>query len=153
MPDHEVPVLIVGGSLVGLTTAMLLGHHGVRSLTVEHHHGTSIYPRAAQMSQRTMEILRTVGLERQARQKSEEQFVQDGAVMAVETLAGKELAWYVPNLIWSDLSSLFRGRGFGFWFHGIASCSRRSRPSRCQLAGTARSRQGRAVVWRGEVNP
>jgi 2-polyprenyl-6-methoxyphenol hydroxylase-like FAD-dependent oxidoreductase len=98
MPDHEVPVLIVGGSLVGLTTAMLLGHHGVRSLTVEHHHGTSIYPRAAQMSQRTMEILRTVGLEQPARQKSEEQFVQDGAVMAVETLAGKELAWYVPNL-------------------------------------------------------
>ena len=98
MPDHEVPVLIVGGSLVGLTTAMLLGHHGVRSLTVEHHHGTAIYPRAAQMSQRTMEILRTVGLEQPARQKSEEQFVQDGAVMAVETLAGKELAWYVPNL-------------------------------------------------------
>ena len=30
--------------------------------------------------------------------KSEEQFVQDGAVMAVETLAGKELAWYVPDL-------------------------------------------------------
>src|SRR6516165_11901418 len=98
MPDHEVPVLIVGGSLVGLTTAMLLGHHSVRSLTVEHHHGTSIYPRAAQMTQRTMEILRTVGLEQPAREKSEEQFVQDGAVMAVESLAGKELAWYVPNL-------------------------------------------------------
>jgi hypothetical protein len=44
-----------------------------------------------------MEILRTVGLEQPARQKSEEQFVQDGAVMAVETLAEKELAWYVPN--------------------------------------------------------
>jgi 2-polyprenyl-6-methoxyphenol hydroxylase-like FAD-dependent oxidoreductase len=25
MPDEEVPVLIVGGSRVGLTTAMLLG--------------------------------------------------------------------------------------------------------------------------------
>jgi putative polyketide hydroxylase len=33
-----------------------------------------------------------------ARQRSDLQFVQDGAVMAVETLAGKELAWYVPNL-------------------------------------------------------
>jgi len=50
------------------------------------------------MYQRTMEILRSVGIERMALEKSEEQFVQDGAVMAVETLAGKELAWYVPNL-------------------------------------------------------
>lgn len=39
-----------------------------------------------------------VGLEEPVLRKSDEQFVQDGAVMAVETLAGKELAWYVPNL-------------------------------------------------------
>ncbi|MGH7906235.1 MAG: FAD-dependent monooxygenase, partial [Candidatus Binataceae bacterium] len=26
------------------------------------------------------------------------QFVQDGAIMAVESLAGKEVAWYIPNL-------------------------------------------------------
>ena len=98
MPDVDVPVLIVGGSLVGLSTALLLADHGVRALVVEHHHGTAIYPRAAQMNQRTMEILRSVGVEQLAMQKSEEQFVQDGAVMAVDTLAGKELAWYVPNL-------------------------------------------------------
>jgi 2-polyprenyl-6-methoxyphenol hydroxylase-like FAD-dependent oxidoreductase len=98
MPEIEVPVLIVGGSLVGLSSALLLAHHGIRSLTVEHHRGTAIHPRAAQMNQRTIEILRNVGLEEVARQRSEEQFVQDGAVMAVETLAGKELAWYVPNL-------------------------------------------------------
>jgi 2-polyprenyl-6-methoxyphenol hydroxylase-like FAD-dependent oxidoreductase len=29
MSDEEVPVPMVGGSLVGLTTAMLLGHHGM----------------------------------------------------------------------------------------------------------------------------
>jgi len=98
MPDIEVPVLIVGGSLVGLSTALCLGHHGIRSLAVEHHRDTAIYPRAAQIYQRTMEIFRSVGLEQIAMEKSEEQFVQDGAVMAVETLAGKELAWYVPNL-------------------------------------------------------
>jgi 2-polyprenyl-6-methoxyphenol hydroxylase-like FAD-dependent oxidoreductase len=98
MPDIEVPVLIVGGSLVGLSSALLLAHHGIRSLTVEHHRGTAIHPRAAQMNPRTLEVLRSVGLERVALQKSEEQFVQDGAVMAVETLAGKELAWYVPNI-------------------------------------------------------
>jgi 2-polyprenyl-6-methoxyphenol hydroxylase-like FAD-dependent oxidoreductase len=98
MPDLEVPVLIVGGSLVGLSSAMLLAQHGIRTLTVEHHRGTAIHPRAAQMNQRTMEILRSAGLEQVARQRSDLQFVQDGAVMAVETLAGKELAWYVPNL-------------------------------------------------------
>ena len=98
MADIEVPVLIVGGSLVGLSTALFLGDQGVRSLAVEHHHGTAIYPRAAQIYQRTMEIFRTVGIEQLALEKSEEQFVQDGAVMTVDTLAGKELAWYVPNL-------------------------------------------------------
>jgi 2-polyprenyl-6-methoxyphenol hydroxylase-like FAD-dependent oxidoreductase len=35
MPAEHVPVLIVGGSLVGLTTAMPLGHHGVPPLAVE----------------------------------------------------------------------------------------------------------------------
>src|SRR5262249_34495868 len=98
MPDHEVPVFIVGGGMVGLSTAMLLAHHGIRCMAVDYHRGTSIYPRAAQIYQRTMEILRGAGLEQLALRKSEEQFVQDGAVMAVETLAGKELAWYVPNL-------------------------------------------------------
>ncbi|MBI4472764.1 MAG: FAD-dependent monooxygenase [Acidobacteria bacterium] len=98
MSDLEVPVLIVGGSLVGMSTALLLGHHGVSSLAVEHHRGTAIHPRAAQISQRTMEIFRSAGVEQIVRQKSDEQFVQDGAIMAVETLAGKELAWFISNL-------------------------------------------------------
>lgn len=98
MPDLEVPVLIVGGSLVGMSTALLLGHHGIRALAVEHHRGTAIHPRAALINQRTMEIFRSVGIERMVREKSGEQFDQDGAIMAVETLAGKELAWYIANL-------------------------------------------------------
>jgi 2-polyprenyl-6-methoxyphenol hydroxylase-like FAD-dependent oxidoreductase len=98
MSDHEIPVLIVGGSLVGLSTALLLGHYGIPALVVEHHRGTAIHPRAAQISQRTMEIFRTVGVEQIVRQKSDQQFVQDGAIMAVETLAGKELAWFISNL-------------------------------------------------------
>src|SRR5919204_1390864 len=98
MPDLEVPVLIAGGSLVGMSTALLLGHHGVSTLVVEHHRGTAIHPRAAQITQRTMEIFRTVGIEQIVRHKSDQQFVQDGAIMAVETLAGKELAWFISNL-------------------------------------------------------
>jgi len=98
MADIEVPVFIVGGSLVGLSTALLLGYHGVRSLTVEYHRGTAIHPRAAQTSQRTMEILRQVGLEQTVRRKSEEQFVQDGGVLAVETLVGGPIAHYIADL-------------------------------------------------------
>src|SRR4029453_10592398 len=98
MADRDVPVLIAGGSLVGLSMAMLLGHHGVRSLVVEHHRGTAIHPRAAQVTQRTMEILREVGIEQIVRSRSEEQFVQDGAIMAVESLAGRELAFFIANL-------------------------------------------------------
>jgi len=94
----EVPVLVVGGSLVGMSSAMLLGHYGVRSLVVEHHRGTAIHPRAAQITQRTMEIFRTVGVEQIVKRKSAEQFVQDGAIMGVESLAGKEIAYYIANL-------------------------------------------------------
>ena len=98
MSDIEVPVLIAGGSLVGMSAALLLGRHGVPALVVEHHRGTAIHPRAAMITQRTMEIFRTVGVEQIVLQKSDEQFVQDGAIMAVETLAGKELAWFIANL-------------------------------------------------------
>ena len=98
MTERETPVLIVGGSLVGLSMAMLLGHHGVRSLVVEHHRGTAIHPRAAQVSQRTMEIFRQVGIEPTVRGRSADQFVQDGAIVAVESLTGRELASFVANL-------------------------------------------------------
>src|SRR5438874_2158542 len=98
MKTRDVPVLIVGGSLVGMSSALLLGHHGIRALAVEHHRGTAIHPRAAQISQRTMEVFRTVGIEQIVRQKSEQQFVQDGAIMAVETLAGKEIGYFISNL-------------------------------------------------------
>ncbi|HLY55104.1 MAG TPA: FAD-dependent monooxygenase [Stellaceae bacterium] len=96
--EIDAPVLIVGGSLVGMSAAVLLGHHGVRPLLVEHHRGTAIHPRAALVHERTMEILREIGLERAVVEKSEEQFEQDGAVVGVESLGGRELAAYIPNI-------------------------------------------------------
>jgi 2-polyprenyl-6-methoxyphenol hydroxylase-like FAD-dependent oxidoreductase len=96
--DDDVPVLIAGGSLVGMTMAMLLGRHSVRSLVVERHPGAAIHPRAALIMQRSMEILRGAGIEAQVRKGSHAQFEPDGAIMSVETLAGKELAWHLPNI-------------------------------------------------------
>jgi putative polyketide hydroxylase len=98
MNQIESPVLIVGGSLVGMSAALLLAHHGVRPLIVEHHRGTAIHPRAAMITQRTMEVFRTVGIEQIVMEKSDEQFVQDGAIMALESLTGKELAFFIANL-------------------------------------------------------
>src|SRR5262245_11085064 len=83
--------------MVGLSAALLLGHHGVRSLVVEHHRGTAIHPRAASVTQRTMEIFRSVGLEDIIRRRSEQQFVQDAGVVGVETLAGGATAHYIAN--------------------------------------------------------
>src|SRR4051795_9487903 len=98
MPDDEVPVLIVGGSLVGLTTAMLLGHHGVPSLSVERHAGTAIHPRAGHFQLRTMETLRMMGLEERVRATSLRTYSPTGGIIAVESLAGRELATYVKEL-------------------------------------------------------
>ena len=90
MADIEVPVLIVGGSLVGMSTALLLGHHGMsaRSPSSTIAARPSIRARRRSPSAR-WRFFRTVGIEQIVRQKSDEQFVQDGAIMAVETLAGQ----------------------------------------------------------------
>lgn len=98
MSDLDVPVLIVGGSLVGLSAAMLLAQHGIRSLAVEHHRGTAIHPRAAHATQRTMEIFRCVGLEMPIREKSAAQFVQNGGVVAVESLVGGVAKQFIADL-------------------------------------------------------
>src|ERR671931_1292122 len=98
MPAEEIPFLIVGGSLVGLTTAMLLGHHGVESLSVERHAGTAIHPRAGHFQLGTTEMLRQLGLEERVRAKSLETYSATGGIIAVESLAGRELATYVKEL-------------------------------------------------------
>jgi 2-polyprenyl-6-methoxyphenol hydroxylase-like FAD-dependent oxidoreductase len=45
--DDRVPVLLVGGSLVGLSTSLFLGRLGIRHLLVERHAATSHPPARA----------------------------------------------------------------------------------------------------------
>jgi putative polyketide hydroxylase len=61
--DHQVPVLVVGGSLVGLSMSLFLGRLGVRHMLVERHAGTSIHPRGRGNNVRTMELFRRAGIE------------------------------------------------------------------------------------------
>ena len=58
----RVPVLIVGAGAAGLATSALLAKHGVSSLLVEKRREIFIYPKARNLSFRSLEILRGLGL-------------------------------------------------------------------------------------------
>jgi len=62
MKQDATSVLVVGGSLVGLSTALFLAWRGVPTVLVERHAGSSPHPRAIGYTTRTMELLRSVGL-------------------------------------------------------------------------------------------
>ena len=55
-------MLIVGAGVGGLATSALLAKHGVRSLLVEKRREVFIYPKARNLSFRSLEILRGLGL-------------------------------------------------------------------------------------------
>jgi putative polyketide hydroxylase len=62
MATVRVPVLIVGAGAGGLATSALLAKHGVRSLVVEKRREIFRYPKARNLSFRSLEILRGLGL-------------------------------------------------------------------------------------------
>lgn len=94
---EQIPVLIVGGSLVGLSMSLFLSWYGVPALVVERHAGISPHPRAAGFNARTLELFRSVGIE-QAIRKVEPPTLQDSGIMKAETLAGKEGEWFTYNV-------------------------------------------------------
>ena len=94
----EAPVLIAGGGLVGLSAAAFLAKQGIRSLTIERLAASSPLPRAAFFHMRTLEMFRGLGIEDAVRTQSAKEFVPEGAIIAMETLAGRKLADIIPNL-------------------------------------------------------
>jgi 2-polyprenyl-6-methoxyphenol hydroxylase-like FAD-dependent oxidoreductase len=94
----EVPVVIAGGGLVGLSAAAFLAQQGIRSLTIERLAASSPLPRAAFFHMRTLEMFRGLGIEDAVRTQSAKEFVPEGAIIAMETLAGRKLADIIPNL-------------------------------------------------------
>jgi 2-polyprenyl-6-methoxyphenol hydroxylase-like FAD-dependent oxidoreductase len=95
---EEVPVLFSGGGLVGLSTAMFLAQHGISSVAVERLRGGSPVPRAAFFHMRTLEMFRSAGIEDQVREQSSKEFEPEGAIVLMDTLAGKVLAGLIPSL-------------------------------------------------------
>jgi 2-polyprenyl-6-methoxyphenol hydroxylase-like FAD-dependent oxidoreductase len=94
----DAPVLIAGGGLVGLSTAMFLAQHGVRSIAIERLLGGSGLPRAAHFHLRTLELFRLAGIEEQVKAQSAREFLPEGAIVMMDTLAGRKLADIIPSL-------------------------------------------------------
>src|ERR1700704_81639 len=94
----EVPVLIAGGGMVGLSAATFLAQQGVRSVAIERLKAASPLPRAAFFHMRTMELFRSLGIEDAVRERSAEDFVPEGAIVAMDTLSGRRLADIMPSL-------------------------------------------------------
>lgn len=67
MKSIHVPVLIIGGGLTGLTSALFLSRHKVEYLLIERHPTTAIHPKAGGITFRTMELFRELGLEKKIR--------------------------------------------------------------------------------------
>jgi putative polyketide hydroxylase len=96
--NFDAPVLIAGGGLIGLSAAMFLAEHGVRSLAIERLRNVLPLPRAAFFHMRTIELFRSCGIEAEVRAQSEKEFTPEGAVVAVDYLAGKQIAAFIPSL-------------------------------------------------------
>ena len=96
--NAEAPVLIAGGGLIGLTTAMFLAQHGIRSILIEKMPHTSPLPRAAHFHLRTIELFRAAGIEDEVRKQSESDFIPEGALIAMDSLSGRKIADIIPSL-------------------------------------------------------
>ncbi|HEY1282197.1 MAG TPA: FAD-dependent monooxygenase [Acidimicrobiales bacterium] len=94
----SAPVLIAGGGLVGLSTAMFLAQYGIRSLAIERLRAGSGLPRAAHFHMRTLELFRLAGIEEQVKVQSEREFLPEGSIVMMESLAGRKLADIIASL-------------------------------------------------------
>src|SRR5690349_11160380 len=67
---HDVPVLISGAGPAGLAAALELARHDIPLLLVERRPEPSPHPRATVLSLRSMELVRSFGLEEAVRERS-----------------------------------------------------------------------------------
>ncbi|MFI8003242.1 FAD-dependent oxidoreductase [Streptomyces sp. NPDC086010] len=95
--DHRVPVLVVGGSLVGLSTSLFLSRLGIRHLLVEKHRSTSTHPRGRGNNVRTMEIFRTAGAERLIRDAASV-LADNHGILQAGSLTGDDQEWLFKEI-------------------------------------------------------
>jgi tetracenomycin A2 monooxygenase-dioxygenase len=89
MYDVKIPVLIVGGGPVGLSTALFSGRRGVSTMLLEKRDSTSMLPRAPGLQARTMELFRAAGLGKDIRalEKGNSHAYFEGGIIKVDTFS------------------------------------------------------------------
>ncbi|OEJ22803.1 monooxygenase [Streptomyces agglomeratus] len=95
--DHRVPVLIVGGSLVGLSTSLFLARQGIRHMLVEKHSAISEHPRGRGINVRTMELYRSAGLEESIRQAASV-LAENNGILQAGSLTGDDDRWLLKDV-------------------------------------------------------
>lgn len=110
--DVRVPVLVVGGSLVGLSTSLFLSRHGIRHLLVEKHAGTSVHPRGRGINARTMELFRTAGVEPAIRKEASALEANQGILQTQSSLVGGEHKWLIKAVDPSGALAKFSPTGW-----------------------------------------
>ncbi|MEV8623626.1 FAD-dependent monooxygenase [Streptomyces sp. NPDC051079] len=94
---HHTPVLIVGGSLVGLATSLFLGRLGVPHTLVERHRGTSFHPRGRGNNVRTMELFRGAGVERRIHEAADV-LARNNGILQTPSLVGDVGEWLFKQI-------------------------------------------------------
>lgn len=105
MSHRYTEVLIVGGSLVGLSAALFLRWHGVDVILAERHPGTSIHPRTPGYNARTMELFRAAGVEKAVRAAGPWRLTGSGLLWA-ESLTSRNHRWLERPGTRQDLSAI-----------------------------------------------
>jgi putative polyketide hydroxylase len=96
-------VVVIGGSTVGLATAALLAHHGVKPLVVERRPGLSIHPRAMGVGVRTLETFRELDVTEELRAMLDPSPARGKLV--VDTLASADPTAAPPAAVIADDST------------------------------------------------
>src|SRR3954467_14275007 len=136
MNSEDPPVVIVGAGPAGLTAAISLARLGVETMLVERRAELSSLPRATAVSLRSMELMRSWGLE---------DAVRAGGV-DVEWLGGQ--AGTPPPGGAGGVGAPRRGGGGvdGARRHAYARAGRRAQPDRASLRAPGSPRAGPAGV-------
>ncbi len=88
---RETAVLVAGGGPTGLTLGALLAKQGIEAVVVEEDASTTTHPQAHAITGRTMEVFRSLGIDREIYARGLD-LRKAGGIRYVTSLAGDELA-------------------------------------------------------------
>ncbi|UPX20210.1 uncharacterized protein EKO05_0010450 [Ascochyta rabiei] len=112
LEKEEWPVIIIGSSMVGMMTGLLLGYHGIKSISFDSHAPSGTHPRAAGLNYRTVEILRQLGLDKLAQAESAKEFDVNAGMLVVEKIIGGKVIAQVQEKDAEIITEVTPGEGW-----------------------------------------